>query len=417
MQRANAAASGKTGRKPSMFIDLPPRRFDDMAVDPLAVPPDSTGREPAEGEKPDTIMQDGSHLAEEPSSMLVDNLSEEASSKAAQGSIPSGAVVPKDPGLSRTSRSSISLTSLNRHGLRLDLSNLSMEPVNEVKSSIAGPRPSALGGVGMSAVDNAMASPVTLAPKSARPRTGYDGEFATLDLFGDPFLTTAMEGTQLPAGDITSGEVVPSTDMGNLMDDLFADSELGLAGPGAAGGTSEAIAGSSGIASSVSDPTMASLFSAESLFNEVKGKDDPIALLGANSSEVAAQNKLFEALGFGVPPNAAASTSNTQQQGLSLTDPIATFDFSSIGQGNDLPKVDSTAEDFNLLNMENRQLQQRQQFGIDLNTTQPGDQTVELDDFPFDLFGDDSAGGPSADHDINFNDLFSSDPVNKEENK
>jgi hypothetical protein len=388
-----------------MFIDLPPRRFDDMAVDPLAPAPD-VKKEAIEGDKGDIVMQDGTQMTEEPLSMQVDG-AEATSSKAHLASVPSGAVVPKDPGLSRTSRSSISLTSLNRHGLRLDLSSISIDPVNENKSSIAGPRPSALGGGGMStisAVDNAMASPVTLAPKSARPKAGYEDDFS-LDLFGDPFLGTTMEGNQLPAGDITSGEVVPPP---NIMEDLdlFGDGELGLTAGGGAGDTIPGAAG-------VSDPTMASLFS-DGLFDEVKDKDDGIALLGSNSDNVAAENKLFEQFGFPVPPNASSSSAAVPHtQDLSLPDSITSFDFSSIGQGGDLQKEGATAGDFNLLNMEDRQLQQRQQFGIDLNATQAGDQDVgDLNDFPFDLFGTADASG-----EINFDSFFSSNPTNKEENK
>lgn len=255
-----------------------------------------------------------------------------------------------------------------------------------------------------SAVENAMASPVTLAPKSARPRTGYEGEFSALDLFGDPFLASTMEGAQLPAGDI---EVVPPGDMGNLMEDLdlFADAELGLT---ASGGAGDAISAATG----VDDPTMASLFS-DGLFDEAKDKNDPISLLTTNSNSIAAENKLFEELGFDVPPNASSSATG-QTQDLSLSDSLANFDFSSIGQGGDLPKGDATAGDFNLLNMEDRQLQQRQQFGIDLNTTQAGDQAVSgLGDFPFDLFG---GTGTSGD-DLDFDNLFSPDPTIKEETK
>jgi hypothetical protein len=352
-----------------MSIDIP--KFSEASIDPLTIHPELTLTSKSPEELPDTIMQDGGPLSEEPTAGM-DGPSDDA--KAPLGAVPSGAAVPKESAISRTSRSSISLTSLNRHGLKLDLSSLTLDGLSENKSSIAGPRPSALGAAAMSGIE-AIASPVTLAPKSARPRAGYEGEFPNLDIF----LNSAIDGIQLPSGDTGAGIEVPPGDIN--MDDLFGDNEMGFSASGEGGNS---------IAVNPTSTAMGPLFSPEDML-PVKTEEIPINLDGPGA--MSHEDKLFEELGFvEVPGNAMASTSASVQPNLSLDNVIGSFDF-SVAPDNAL------SNDFNLM-------QQRQQFGLDLNLTatssgQAGqaESSTVLPDFSF---WPSSAG---VDGDLNF-DIF-----------
>lgn len=238
-----------------------------MAIDPLTVHPDLNLSKIPEGEGGDTEMFDVT-LTEEPSSLDPDD---------PLSRIPSGAVVPKDPGLLRPSRSSISLTSLNRHGLKLDLSSLTMDSIAEGKSALPADRTSisALGGIG-----KGPASPVTLAPKSARPRSDFD----PLN-----FLTSAVDVN---------------------IEDLFADNEMPFTDSAGGDGT----VGGAGAAAVI-----------ESFLSAVKTEDVPIDLLGVTDDHIsttaaAAQEKLFEELGFvevnnDHVPIASTSTANVNMTG------------------------------------------------------------------------------------------------------
>jgi hypothetical protein len=344
-----------------MLIDIP--KFSEASIDPLTIHPELNLTSKSPEELLDTIMQDGGPLSEEP--MLgIDGPSDDA--KALLGAVPSGAAVPKESAISRTSRSSISLTSLNRHGLKLDLSSITLDGLSENKSSIA--RPSALGAAAMSGIE-VIASPVTLAPKSARPRAGYDGEFPNLELF-------LNSGIQLPSGD--AGPTVQTDDLN--MDDLFGDNEMGFSASGEGGNS---------VAVNANSTTMGALFSPEDML-PVKTEEMPINLNG--SGAMSHEDKLFEELGFvEVTGNAMASTSAAAQPNLSLDNVMASFNFAS---------DNALSNDFNLM-------QQQQPFGLDLNLastssgqTGQAESSTALPDFSFTW--PNSAG---VDGDLNF-DIF-----------
>lgn len=378
LQKKGVPASLR-GRKPSMSINIP--KFDESSIDPHTVHPDLniSSRSP---EQADAVMQDGATLVEEPMSG-VEGTSEEA--KAITGAAPSGAAVPKESALSRTSRSSISLTSLNRHGLKLDLSNLGIDGLADSKSAITGVRPSALGAGAVSAIE-AMASPVTLAPKSARPRTGYEGEYMELL---QPFLDNPIDSIPLPTTVPGGASMdVPATDIN--MDDLFGDNEMNFS--------------ASGDGNNPATTTMDPLFSPDDML-PVKTEEMPVNLPGGET--MSHEDKLLEELGFvELSSNPMASTSNTEQQNLSLDNVIGSFDFS-------VAPDNSLSNDFNLMQ---QQLQQRQQFGLDLNLTSTSGQAGQTDssnalsDFGFDLFGgtDSNATGDELNFDI-FNQPTTSD--------
>ncbi|KAG8875439.1 hypothetical protein FRC20_003853 [Serendipita sp. 405] len=341
------------GRKPSaMFIDIP--RFDEKTIDPLSVHPE-INLKPATDDDTDFIMHDGS-IVEEPISIMDDE------SATAKNPVPSGAAVPKEPGLSRTSRSSISLTSLNRHGLKLDLSNISLDGINENKSALA---PSRVSGInpGVSGMEP-VASPVTLAPKSARPRAGMDGEFPSLALDGLEFLSSTI---QLPSGVTSSG--IDATDDLVLVDDLFGDDEIDFgSNPPTGSGTNTV--------------PMNSIFSTDSLMGTIKSEEMSIDLLGGNASTSGTQDKLFDDLGFGeMPANSSNADATTSNADLSLDGDLASFDFSVPVDNNLSNNATAADSSFGLEQMQQdqelkQQLQQRQQFGIGLNL--PGELEVQL---------------------------------------
>lgn len=364
-----------------MFLsDIP--KFDETAVDLHAIHPeiDLSSKSP-ESDKPDILMKDGTVSTEEPT--MIDG--DEAKLHAA----PSGPAIPKESALSRTSRSSISLTSLNRHGLKLDLSNLPLDPLNDNKSSL-GPRASAMGAPVASGIEP-VASPVTLAPKSARPRTSYDGEFSQLNLL-DPFLNNGMEGIQMPSA--SSGPRTMPVASGDMMEDLFGDSEMAFsAGPRDGDNRSGTNATTSNL-----DP----LFSPDDMIP--KREDIPIDLTRPDTNaRVSTDDKLLEELGFvEIRPTSMASTSAAPVAEPSLD--IGSFE---------LPSGTSNAEPGSTFDIM-QQLQQHQQFGIDLNPPthmQDGQQDqagLSFSELGFDLFPSSSNPGQSstADDITNLSALF-----------
>lgn len=394
----NGTAAGTKSRKGSMFIDIP--RFDEMNIDPLTVHPEIKLSKDSGTPDGDTDMQDGKVFTEDPASMLDD----EGSAR-----IPSGAVVPKDPGLLRPSRSSISLTSLNRHGLKLDLSSITLDGLNDSKSALAEPRVSALGGI--SAAKGA-ASPVTLAPKSARPR---DGDYLAMDL--GPLNTFLNSSTDLN------------------IEDLFGDSEMPFSESAVGDGT---VGGGDGTAS-----VMESFLSAQNLLPNSKGEDGSMDLLGTSTNAHAnttsaptAEDSLFEEFGFVEVKNEQQPTASTSAAGAGMgTDlsSLGTFDFSN-------PSATADSNDFNMMGLDTSnadvqrlQQQQRQQFGLDLDlptsldasgveakmlnqyqtlldTSSGEGGAAALSNFDFEnLFGNTADGSGAAagmDNTLDFNELF-----------
>ncbi|KAG8835970.1 hypothetical protein FRC17_010939 [Serendipita sp. 399] len=390
-------AAGK-GRKPSsMFIDIP--RFDEKSIDPLTVHPDINLKS-ATPEDADSIMQDGT-LVEEPISIGEDD------NVTSKHLVPSGAAVPKDSGISRTSRSSISLTSLNRHGLKLDLSTISMEGINENKSALAPSRVSALNPSGISGIES-VTSPATLAPKSARPRPGMDGDFSGLAL---EFLSNPMQLSSV----VPPGGLDAASDL--VMDDLFGDDEINF--------------GANPSTSSATNPVpIESIFSTDNLMAPIKSEEISIDLLGPNPSASGTQDKLFEDLGFGdVPANPSNPDATNSSVNLPLGGDLSSFDFTVDNNLIDPlhRSVDSTVADtsFGISQMQQdqelkQQLQQRQQFGIGLNL--PGEleaqlqlldgntannenvSSEDLQDFNFDFLGPVPDGSATGDN--GFDTLF-----------
>lgn len=339
LQRSQAAAAGS--RKPSsMFIDIP--RFDEKSIDPLSVHPEFRLKN-VDGNEEDLVMQDGT--TEEPASM--EGVQEDNAGKLA---VPSGAAVPKDSGLARASRSSISLTSLNRHGLKLDLSTLTLDGLAENKSGLAPSRMSTLGPSGMSGVEP-MGSPVTLAPKSAKPRPGFDGDFNPLAL-SDIQLNSLLTGTG--------------------MDDLFGDNE-----------TSDA---NIGVDALFSNP----------LIQPIKSEDiSNISLIGDGQATTSGgQEKLFEDLAFESSGANNGSTALTNTE-VPLGGDMSAFSFD---MGSELPRAQGSEGITTAIGgSEAQQLQQRQQFGIDLNLPSALDSSAaQFDPKLLELLGSNTASTQNA---------------------
>jgi len=403
LQRSGTTA-GRKARRHSLFIDIP--RFDETSIDPLTIHPD-INLKASVGDGGDTEMQDSTVLTEEPGSVL-DGTQDDGPSK-----IPSGPVVPKDPGILRPSRSSISLTSLNRHGPKLDLSNVTMDIRNESMSAL--PTESLASGLGGITGIKAIASPVTLAPKSARPLS----EFDPLNVF----LASATEIT---------------------IDDLFGDGEMPFVD--SAGGDSTV--GGAGAAAAIE-----SFLSVENLLPKVKTEDSSIDLLGPPgthadpSSATVGQDNLFEELGLVEVKSDHAPMISTSATGVDMG-----ADLSSLGGDNigmtigpfefPNPSVTTDAPNFDMMALETpgpdvQQMQQQHQpFGIDLglpptsdtggvgqvdskmldpyqqllggSAVGSGTSAADLGEFNF-LFsatGDGNSTLAGADEDLNFDSLF-----------
>ncbi|PVG03344.1 hypothetical protein CPB86DRAFT_822398 [Serendipita vermifera] len=356
------------GRKPSsMVIDIP--RFDKTSIDPLTIHPDFQIRESVEAENGDVTMVDDSELTDEPSSIL-ESTQEGTGAKLAPGHVPSGAAVPKDPGISRGSRSSISLTSLNRggnrHGLKLDLSNLTMEGLAEGKSAIVASRISAMGPAGLSGIEP-IASPVTLAPKSARPRPGFDGEFPPLGL-DDPLeslLKDPLNNMQVPTSNIAGGIDASGSNIdGLVIDDLFGDSEMNYT----ADTDAAAVIGSNNDRNASNAPgnTMESLFSTSNFLPEVKAEDVSVDMLAGTTAPEESSTKLLEQLGFQNESTDILSTAPATDLNLE------TFDFGINSSMNQNSNTASSNAELDLMRLQQaqQQLQQRQQFGLGLGLSE-----------------------------------------------
>jgi hypothetical protein len=440
-------AGNNKGRKPSsMVIDIP--RFDKTSIDPLTIHPDFQIRDSVEAENGDVTMIDDSSLTDEPTSML-DSAQEGVAAKHLLGLVPSGAAVPKDPGISRNSRSSISLTSLNRggnrHGLKLDLSNLTLDGLGDSKSAMVASRISAMGPSGLSGIEP-IASPVTLAPKSARPRPGFDGDFPPLGLDDLP-LESLMQ--------VSTGNMGGGIDASGIMDDLFGDSEMNYPTDSDAA----AVIGPSNNANTSNAPatSMDSLFSTSNFLPEVKAEDVSVDMLAGTraSGESSTQDKLLEELGFRNEPTDILSTAPASNLNLE------TFDFGINSSMNQNTNSSSSNSGLDLI-----RLQQRQQFGLGLGlseeltsslmgadvneavrnaamsnplleqyrrmftsnsggNSQANDQSNDQNstsaggatDFSFELFGNsgESINSSGGDGTINFNALFN--PMSNEESK
>lgn len=156
------------------------------------------------------------------------------------GVVPSGAAVPAGP----RRAGSISLAPLNRSnrpsfGLKLDLSSVSLRALPSLDGSavLDGTKGDAVaqGGAGTSFVDAAMASPVTLAPKSAHPRAGDDlFDLTQIDLIA----AVQAEQDQMAINEIS--ELAAAAEIAGIVGDGTAENPLeidqDLFGEGAGGG-------------------------------------------------------------------------------------------------------------------------------------------------------------------------------------
>lgn len=318
------------------------------------------------------------------------------------GSIPSGAVVPKDSGLSRTSRSSISLTSLNRHGLKLDLSGIALDPAGNLsalptgKDGLQGDR---------------VASPVTLAPKSARPRPGNEDEFPSLD-FGD----MGMDGMDAflasdPSMNMVDLTNVPPGSALDSIDDLFGDNEMGM---GSALGDAPATAIDIDATTSLSGPAMDSLFSAgtNSLFSTSQTHAEPNmtsqtndglggSSFGLSTEPTSSSDGLFMELGLASSNENAQSLSTQGASGLAQGRNIFPYSANSSGLPSGIRNVNA-AQMGARLGIMHAQQNQHQLHPLGLNLSVP----IVNQGFSFDSNQLQSLGSTSNDNkpqDMSFN--------------
>ena len=200
------------------------------------------------------------------------------------GIVPSGAAVPA--GARRGG--SISLASLNRPnrpslGLKLDLSSTSLRPLSSLDGStvLDGTQvdAGAQGGAGTSFVDAPVASPVTLAPKSAHPRAGDElFDLTQLDLLA--VVQAQAEQDQMAINEIS--ELAAAAEIAGIVGDGTAENpmeiDLDLFGEGAGGGMDLGLNTSSGANNNETSLASAvdSLFSvgpdkSDSLFSPTEG--------------------------------------------------------------------------------------------------------------------------------------------------
>jgi len=270
-------------------------------------------------------------LSEEPTST--------ESTKAAfpLGVVPSGAAVPAGP----RRAGSISLASLNRpnrpsFNLKLDLSSASLRALPSLDGSTAldGTKgdASAQGGAGSSFVDAAMASPVTLAPKSAHPRAGDElFDLTQLDLIA----AVQAEQDQMAINEIS--ELAAAAEIAGMVGDGTAENpleiDLDLFGEGAGGGMDLGLDTNSG--ANNNGTGLASAVDVDSLFSAGPDKSDPLFSPAEGVVGGAPENKnentggpiyttdatttsdLFAALG--IPSPSADSSAQPQQNGESAT--------------------------------------------------------------------------------------------------
>ena len=254
------------------------------------------------------------------------------------GIVPSGAAVPTGP----RRAGSISLASLNRpnrppFGLKLDLSSASLRALPSLDSSnvLDGTNADGVtqGGTGTSFVDASMASPVTLAPKSAHPRAGDElFDLSQLDLLAA--VHAQAEQDQIAINEIT--ELAAAAEMAGIVGDGTAENplkiDLDLFGDGAGGGmdlgldtNSGANNNETGLASAVD---VDSLFSAgpeksDPLFSSAKGVDGEPEIKkentdgSINTTDPTTASDLFAALG--IPTESADSSAHPPQKEESAT--------------------------------------------------------------------------------------------------
>jgi hypothetical protein len=196
------------------------------------------------------------------------------------GIIPSGAAVPAGP----RRAGSISLASLNRpnrpaYGLKLDLSATALRGLPSLDGStvLDGTNVDAVTqmGAGTSFVDASMASPVTLAPKSAHPRAGDElFDLTQLDLIAA--VQAQAEQDQMAMNEIS--ELAAAAEIAGIVGDGTAENpleiDLDLFGEGAGGGMDLGLDTTSGADNNGTG--LASVVDVNSFFSAGPDKSDPL---------------------------------------------------------------------------------------------------------------------------------------------
>jgi hypothetical protein len=189
------------------------------------------------------------------------------------GVVPSGAAVPAGP----RRAGSISLASLNRpnrpsFGLKLDLSSASLRALPSLDGSavLDGTKVDSVAqsGAGTSFVDASMASPVTLAPKSAHPRAG--------DELFDLIAAVQAEQDQIAINEIS--ELAAAAEIAGIVGDGTAenplDVDVDLFGEGAGGGMDLGLDTNPG--ANNNETGLRSAVDVDSLFSAGPDKSDPL---------------------------------------------------------------------------------------------------------------------------------------------
>ena len=246
------------------------------------------------------------------------------------GVVPSGAAVPAGP----RRAGSISLAPLNRSnrpsfGLKLDLSSASLRALPSLDGSTAldGAKgdAAAQGGAGSSFVDASMASPVTLAPKSAHPRAGDElFDLSQLDLIA----AVQAEQDQMAINEIS--ELAAAAEIAGIVGDGTAENPLeidqDLFGEGAGGGMDLGLDTNPGANNNATG--LRSAVDVDSLFSAGPDKSDPLfspaegVVTGApdfkkESADSTTASDLFAALG--IPSASADSGAQLPQNELATT--------------------------------------------------------------------------------------------------
>ena len=235
------------------------------------------------------------------------------------GVVPSGAAVPAGP----RRAGSISLAPLNRSnrpsfGLKLDLSSASLRALPSLDGStvLDGTMVDgvAQGGAGTSFVDASMASPVTLAPKSAHPRAGDElFDLTQLDLMA----AVQAEQDQMAMNEIS--ELAAAAEIAGIVGDGTAENPLeidqDLFGEGAGGGMDLGLDTNPG--ANNNEVGHHSAVDVDSLFSAAPDKSDPLfspaegVIAGApeikkENADSTTASDLFAALGI---PSASVDSS------------------------------------------------------------------------------------------------------------
>ena len=233
------------------------------------------------------------------------------------GVVPSGAAVPAGP----RRAGSISLAPLNRSnrpsfGLKLDLSSVSLRALPSLDGStvLDGTKGDATTQAGTSFVDASMASPVTLAPKSAHPRAGDElFDLTQLDLMA----AVQAEQDQMAINEIS--ELAAAAEIAGIVGDGTAENPLeidqDLFGEGAGGGMDLGLDTNPG--ANNNETGLRSAVDVDSLFSAGPDRSDPLFSpaegVMAGAPEIKKENldsttasDLFAALGI---PSASADSS------------------------------------------------------------------------------------------------------------